>query len=242
MEQAITIPTFDKHLIYGTLNSHQKSKSIIIFVHGLTGHQNEHLFYNAARFFPARGYNTLRFDLYGWQKKARKFRDTTIKIHGKDITTVINYCKDQGYEKIFVVGHSLGGPSVLLANLSQTVAIVLWDPSFNLRKRAPSVYQYDTHLETYIIHWNIEIILGKKMYQEWKSFPDGSSLIEKITLPVKIIAAGKGRLVEGAKKYFAHTTSQKSLMIIPDAGHTFDEEGAAEKLFQETLMWVKKFS
>ena len=47
MEKEIKIKTPDKHIIYGTLNTSKKNSNILlIFVHGLTGHRDEHIFYN----------------------------------------------------------------------------------------------------------------------------------------------------------------------------------------------------
>ncbi len=248
MEQAIKIKTVDHKLIYGTLNYHPpKPSALIIFIHGLTGNQNEHLFFNAAKFFPAKGIATFRFNLYDWRKTQRKFRDCTIATHGKDVTSVVRYFRKKfkkKFEKIFLVGHSLGGLSILLSDTSLVDGIVLWDPAHpqRLRKRDPLVYRYEKKLDAYIIHWNVDTIMGTKMYREWQHFPDGGKLISKVKKPIKIIVAGKGILVKTGKEYFKHANQPKAFSSIAKATHCFDEEGTEEELFKETLKWVKKFS
>jgi predicted alpha/beta-fold hydrolase len=50
MEKEIRIKTPDRHVIYGTLRiPKKKTGTLLVFVHGLTGHRNEHIFYNGAR-------------------------------------------------------------------------------------------------------------------------------------------------------------------------------------------------
>ncbi len=109
MEKQIHIETSDDHIIYGTLNFALKdSDKLIIFVHGLSGHQNEHIFYNAARFFPQNGFSTFRFDLYSGESKGRILSKTSIKDHVQDLDTIIQHFKSQ-FKHIVLVGHSLGG-------------------------------------------------------------------------------------------------------------------------------------
>ena len=63
MEKEIKIKTNDKHFIYGVLNTpNKKTEKLIIFVHGLSGHKNEHIFYNAKNFFVKKGYAVFKFD------------------------------------------------------------------------------------------------------------------------------------------------------------------------------------
>lgn len=60
MEKRIKLQTADNHIIYGTLNSVKSENSrLVIFVHGLTGNQNEHHYFNAVPFFTKNGFDTL---------------------------------------------------------------------------------------------------------------------------------------------------------------------------------------
>ncbi len=117
--------------IYGVLNlPDSDSDSVIIMVHGLTGHMNEHQFFNAAKFFNQKGFTVYRFNLYDWRKKSRKFREFTLEQAGKDLDFVVNKLKNKGFNKIGVIGHSYGGPTILVSNIKNYDVMAFWDPSF----------------------------------------------------------------------------------------------------------------
>jgi len=59
-------------------------------------------------------------------------------------------------------------------------------------------------------------------------------------MPIKVIVAGAGIMVEEGKKLFQNANEPKDFAIIPNASHTFDEDGIEEKLFVETLNWFNK--
>lgn len=241
MEQKIKINVEDGYRICGTLNYNKViKKKLIIFVHGLTGHQNEHQFYNAVKFFNRKGYSTFRFDLYSMDNNSRSLTNSTMAKHISDLNLVISHFKNR-YEQIFLVGHSLGGMIILQSNISPIVSLVLWDPS--LKKGLMELVNKDCHfnekIRKYIVSWGVEYLLDEKMINEWKNIND-DSVIENISKPVKIICAEKGSVKRLWQKYFLKIKAEKEFFIIKNAGHCFDEEGSEEKLFKGTLDWFKK--
>lgn len=245
MEKSIKIKTKDNHIIYGTLNTlKKKSDKLIIFVHGLTGYKNEHIYYNAPKFFNPRGFATFRLDLYSEEKKARKLSECTVSLHAKDLNQIISYFKNR-YGKLFLVGHSLGGITVLSSDIHQVSAVVLWDSSVNLKNGLEGILDYTKYnkcLDAYIVSWGCEYIIGKKMHKEWLNFPKPKELMARINKPIKIIVAGKGILVKGGKEYFKYANKPKAFAVVKGSHHNFDEQGAEEKLFRETWEWVRRYS
>jgi pimeloyl-ACP methyl ester carboxylesterase len=71
MQKELQFITVDNYTIYGTLDS-ASSDTLIIFIHGLTGNQYEHHYFNAVPFFNNHDYDTFRFDLYSKRKNARQ--------------------------------------------------------------------------------------------------------------------------------------------------------------------------
>lgn len=243
MEKELKIKTPDGKFLYGTLGvSKQKANKLIVFVHGFTGHQNEHIFFNGSKYFTERGFDTFRFNLYGGgQKGSRHFRDVKISLHGEDITTVTKYFRKK-YKKIFVVGHSYGGTSLLFADQSIIDGFIFWDASYiNLKKSDTEDLGYNKDLNVYIYDFGLECMVGKDFIDELRNFPDCGKLIEKINKPVLFIISGRKGNAEAGKKYFAKANKPKKLVNIKHADHCFDNWKDEGKLLTETYSWLKQF-
>lgn len=240
MEKEIKIKTSDNKFIHGMFVSsiRKKSDALIIFVHGFTGHQNEHIFFNGARFFAGKGFDTFRFNLYaGESKNIRHFQDTKISLHGKDITTTVKHFRKK-YKNIYVVGHSYGGTSLLFADQLIIDGFIFWDASYIDSKDSTKNMKFNKNINAYTLDWGITIIVGNKFVEELKYFPDCGKLIKNIHKPVLFIGAGKGNLT-ASKKYYNKANSPKKLINIKNADHNFDKLQDEEFLFKETYGWLR---
>jgi len=220
---------------YGSLD-----QPVVVFVHGLTGHMDEHLFYNGARYFHEHGISSLRFNLYDYEKDARKLTNCTLKDHSYDLNVIIDYLLQKKIKKIFAIGHSYGGPTILLANHNQLDGMVLWDPSYGDIFDESDDAKYVKEINSYRIRWGTDVLIGAKMRDEAKKLA-WDSLTKTITTPLKVISAGQGVLMKEGKKYVELAQGPKDYVIIRKAGHNFNEEGTAEELFDESIKWLKKF-
>lgn len=240
MEQELKIRTRDKKSIYGTLRG-SLQKPIVIFVHGLTGDRNEHQFFNGARYLERHGFSSFRFNLYGWQSDARKLHYCTLRTHAEDLDRVIDYFRKRGVRKLFVVGHSYGGKTILASVAKNYDAVVLWEPSH----RTASLFRTSPYLRTFDGYLELEetaygFLVGAQMVKGEKR-SKVEEKIREVRVPVKIIAAGRGVLVRGARWYYRMANRPKALVIVPNASHCFDEEGTEERLLRETVGWFKRF-
>ena len=239
MEKEIKIKTKDKKLIYGTfLEGRKSSTRLVIFCHGFTGNSNEHILFNGASFFSEKGYDTFRFDLYGGHKNARHFETTSLALHGRDITTVVSHFKKQ-YKKIYLVGHSFGGPSIVLADTKLVDAIVLWDPSFILFKEEKKDLPRDKELDFHVTNWGMRIIIGDRFIEQLFSMTDYGTSVASVVRPTKVIVAGTGN--KNARQYMDHLKAPKSFIRVPNADHCFNNHKAEKRLFEETYEWIKKW-
>lgn len=241
MEKEIKIKTTDKKIIYGTLKEVKNSDKLIILVHGLTDYQNNHLFFNGRKFFSDKNFSVFTFDLYSWEKDARKFKNCTLKNHSQDLNDVLGYFKEK-FSKIYLIGHSLGCPTILLSNVSVVKAIIFWEPAYDFEKFMKTISKFDDKLGVHLLDGAYETLVRDEMYKSLTTeFPDCFNLVKRLNKPLKIIAAGKGLLLEGAEKYFKAGTEPKELKIIKGATHGFDEEGKEKELFDETLSWLVRY-
>ena len=238
MEEEIKIPLKNKKYIYGILRGFL-DKPLVIFVHGFPGYKNEHQFFNAARFFEKNGFSAFRFDLYSWKKDARKLEECTLSLHGQDLDVVVEYFRNKGVKKIFVVGHRFGGVTVLLSRKKDFDAAVLWDSSGDRDVKLKA--KYIKELDKYYFEGDSAygFTISREMYEENNNKLTPSELIKEMRVPIKVIVAGSGIMVDEGKKLFQNASDPKLLSIIPNATHCFDEDGVEEKLFRETYNWFK---
>jgi pimeloyl-ACP methyl ester carboxylesterase len=240
MEKELKIKTSDGKYIYGRLRG-ALEKPLVIFVHGLTGHMDEHIFYNGARLFEKKGFAVLQWNQYDWRPGARKLEEVTLEAQAADLDFLVAHFRKKGARKIFVVGHSYGGATIVLSQAQAFDAVVLWDAT-NEPKSLFDEIEFLAKAKLYVISWGAKNILGKAMVEEAKQMPDLYGPMAQFRKPVKIIVAGKGGLIPGGRKFFQAASVAKEFAIIKGATHTFDEGDTEQELFAETLKWLKKFT
>lgn len=217
-------------------------RPVIVFVHGLTGHMDEHIYYDGVRFFERHGFSSFRFNLYDWRKSARRLLRCTLQTHERDLDRVIAYLRAHGADRVFVIGHSYGGPTILLSKKKRYDGVVLWDPSIGVHRFFRKA-RYVRTLRAYVERWGVDVLLGRPFIREATALTNARLLvaIRSIHVPVKIVVAGRGILVRGCRKYYVAANSPKALAIIRGADHNFNYEGNQEALFRETLVWLKRW-
>jgi pimeloyl-ACP methyl ester carboxylesterase len=127
MEKQIFLPTSNNKTILGKLRGPLRSP-LVIFVHGLSSHLDHHIFFNGSRYFEKRGLSSFRFNLYGNSNHARKMIDCTLETCIYDLNRVVEHFRRRRIKQIFLVGHSLGGLTILLSKNLGYDSLVLWDP------------------------------------------------------------------------------------------------------------------
>lgn len=248
MQKEVCINITNKKTIFGTLDTpKEKSKGLIIFVHGLTDNFESHMLPNSAKYFTKKWYTTYRFNLYGEKKQERKLKETSLKNHIEDLNRVIKHFEETTH-KIFLVGHSFGWLTILYANIKNIAWIILRDASIGGKELLDDV-TYDTKAGSYSIDRGdgYKYIIGQKMYKDFLVDPKQHLMqISKIYVPIKIICAEKWLQKAGKKyykaAYYKTANNPKELCVITWASHCFDEQGKEEKLFAETYDWIKRFS
>jgi pimeloyl-ACP methyl ester carboxylesterase len=235
MEKELKIPIPETDLTIYAKQYGELDNPVVVFVHGLTGHMDEHQFYNGARYFYEHDISSVRFNLYDDPDDARKLVDCTLKTHAHDLNAVIDYLRTRGAKNIIAVGHSYGGPTILLADHGKLDGVVFWDASYDYRfddtePLSGTSWRY--------LDWSVWSIIGEEMYQEAQTMQQ-DQLLANLKTPIKVITAEKS-YYEDRKKNYELASGSKEYHMIKGAGHTFAEEGAADELFRESVQWIKK--
>ncbi|MEO0391614.1 MAG: alpha/beta fold hydrolase [Pseudomonadota bacterium] len=217
----------------------------IIQVHGLTGSMDEHLHQVAAGYFAGHGYDVLRFNL---QSQDFPLRQATIKTHGEDVQAVIA-AQAARYDKLFVIGHSYGGPTVMTALPREAAAICLWDPSFDL----PMIWQKMTVIEQEGLAWlnfgGVEVAVGQAMVAEGRSRDYSAenclALSRDLNRPIKVISASQGDEYEVFQKsglsWHSAGHPANCRVLIPGSDHCFTTPEALASLLVETHEWFAQY-
>ncbi len=236
MEQYYTLSTPDSFEIKWILNTKEKSQKLLVFVHGFTGSMNEAHYYAAKEFFITRWYDVFRFNLYTDGEKTRKLRDCSVAIHTQDIQTVIEYF--QGYQEIYLVGHSLGAPCIAwVSDFPKNVKkIVFWDGAFQMIENANKWILEGEYYTIQSSGKHLEV--SKEMYREFmqNNFLDilKDNLFQKKDMFV--IYADGARHIENKKIIDKIWISSD---IIVWANHGFTQEGKYQELFEKTLEFIE---
>lgn len=237
MEKPIHFKTADNKIIYCKLNYKKlPAGKLIVFVHGLTGDMHEHIFFNAVKFFAARGFSTLRFNFYSSEQNARKLEECTLATHVEDLDLIVDKTFHE-YDKVYVVGHSLAGPVILQSKLLNVIdKVVLWDPTLSF-DWVVKKYRFNKELGVYFKRSSWYKPLGQEMFNELQNL-DILKLYKNTQVPTKVIIAGEN-MYSSVKPLLKAVVNNNVLVTeLQGASHNFDEEGTEEALFHATLDWI----
>lgn len=243
MEKNWILEARDGTNIYGVLNSSDKNtKKAIFLVHGLNRDMHEYAFKRAADYF-SENYDVYRFNLYDGREKGRALIDCTLQTHADDLDDVLNHYAG-GYESVFLIGHSYGGPTVILANPRNITAVSLWDPSFDLKGvQSDFSKTYIEKEDCYSVNWGTSYLIGKEMYYCANKLDKDAciKLAQEFQHPVQVIHAGNGYYVNKDVSYHSYGNSQNIREVVSGTVHFFYEGNSCDELLQKTRNWFSKF-
>ena len=214
-------------------------KWLIVFVHWLTGSQNEEMFVQWEKFFNENWYSTLRFNLYWDWLQERKLIEVCLQDNISDVNAVLRYCGRLWYKAIFLVWHSYGWIVNLYVDHSNLSWLLMWDSSIWWKWLLKDVHE-DLKWWYYIDRWDwFKHYVSEKFYEDFQ-IPSEKFLekMSEITIPVKIIWA-ENWLADAAKRYFECANDPKELNIILKAYHRF-LGWWMDELLRESLKWINK--
>ena len=234
----------------------------IIVCHGMNkyGFHAIELYRRFAEASSKNGFVTLLFDFRGCGKSTGKFGYGIDE--QKDLKCALNYLasrREVNIEKIFIVGHSLGGTIALYTakNEERVKGLVLWSApanhAYNVRKfiinNSGRLGYYLFLLVSYIdslidvsklFDMRVYGILLRPSYVRKKLMKlDECRVVSKLKIPILIVAGDKDRIVgiEETRQVFSAANNPKKFIIINGANHIF--EGKENEVISETLNWLK---
>ena len=242
-EKRWTLPTSDGHLIYGctTMAQSEPSPVGIILVHGLGGNMNSYHHKTTANYFAKSGYDVIRFNLYDGEPQARRMEKCTLRIHANDLNAVID-SMGASYGTLFLIGHSFGGVTVMIAQNPKIAAVSLWDPSFDL----PATWRSNPELkrigDLHVLDWGTTIIMGEDMIKEAQTdYNREQCLLISRTYgkPIQVIHAADR--VNETVSWHSTGNEMNERHVVAGADHCFYNGNTLNSVHRLTEEWFARF-
>jgi len=240
-EHKLTLPTADGKTIYG-VRTGDTTKPAVVVVHGLTGHMYEHQFKRAAELWQT-DFCVYRFALYGGEEDARNLIDCTLQTHADDFAVVVADVATR-HRKVFAVGHSYGGPTIMLANPSGLTAVSLWDPSYDLTWAEEAFLQpFPSLPNVYAMQWGVTSLIGQAMREHALQLDTLAcrALAEAASFPIQVIMAGDGEYIQQGESYDSHCPYPHRRDVVAGTMHCFYEHDTATEVAHLTANWFNQW-
>lgn len=218
------------------------SDSILVMAHSFMSDKDEWGFFTriAKRVHEA-GFGVLRFDFAGCGESDDCV--LTIQQHLSDLLSAIDFVKQEGYQNIFLYGHSLGG-YVCLRAYTQAKKVVVsapvtqnWSLKFSgnqLREFAQEGFVSKFRDKGVRKHLRI----GEKILTESQQI--NQEFLADINVPVLIIHGQEDRDIplEDSLSAITYLSADSDLHIINGADHDFAE--CWDKVSEQIISWIQQ--
>lgn len=243
-EEKWTVSTSDGFKIYGVKSFRKpKATSAIFMVHGLTSTMHDYAFKRAADFFSTK-HDVYRFNLYDGEKGARMMRNCTLRTHADDLDTVLKKFGKK-YKHIFLIGHSYGGPTIMLSKMKGVTAVSLWDPPFDLKTlRTKHAEIFETLGNYYVINWGTSCLMSIEMFNQDLRLDEKAciELSKKCPCPLQVINAADSFYVKQPLSWHSYCKHKHKREYIKGTAHCFHEGNTCDELLKKTDKWFRRFA
>lgn len=235
IQKDITFKMKDGGEIWSNFYGNKNEKCIVI-VHGLFGNSSEHQFYNGAKYFSKNNYDVYALNMYTIGK--RQIDKNSITQQKKDLEEIYEKLKRK-YKKVFLIGHSIGGPIIYLSKIvkveSKVKACALWEPTIN-PVGVEKDFKFKKGLNSY---YSYGFLVSNKMVSDLQKLT--SEKISKIQKPFLLVLNTKGGLFKNWKKAYNFIKVDYKTLYLKDSAHNFSKNNQDEILYKETLKYFNKF-
>lgn len=238
-ESAMSLALADGKRVHGLLRNDDSRSPVVLLLHGLTGHMNEHLHFIGARELQRLGYTTFRFNFYGAAGGSRRLVDCTVSTHASDLAEVIrHFRRDAPGRPVVVVGHSLGGLTALLCD-EPFDGLVLWDATHG--SSIAVLDDVELVRELGLLRWRqrVDHLLNPSMLDEIKVV-DYDGLMAQVKAPALIVAAAEGDRPDVGRRYLEASSGDCELQVIDGSDHVFSAGESLDRLLAVTGEWLQR--
>ncbi|MDO8554055.1 MAG: alpha/beta hydrolase [Candidatus Micrarchaeota archaeon] len=232
--------------VCGILKKYSGNVAVII-CHGLTSSKDSKTGTALRNTLIDDGITTLSIDLYGHGESEGTMEQLTVSKSVESVVGAYEYLKQNGYDKISLVGSSFSGSvCIVAATLLDLSAMVLKCPVFDyaellryrLKEHGVETWKKDGKIEVY------QTILGYGIYEDATNL-NIKELARKVTCPTLFIHGAGDKMVPPSHSEEAYKmihSKEKKLYIIRGADHFFIHEKHFNEVIKEAHDWLVKFA
>jgi len=223
-------------------------KAWVLFAHCFTCSKDIITARHIANALSKKGYAVVRFDFTGLGASDGEFAQTNFSSNIRDVLTVANYLRTYYSAPSILIGHSLGGATMLAAatEIQECQAVVTINSPAEPQQLMPVFQPYlkqienDSQAEVPIA--GINFIITQQLVDDLLQH----NLHEKIAhlnRPLLILHAPKDQVVniDEARKIFVAATYPKSFIALDRADHMLKGKGDADYAVGIIDAWVKRY-
>lgn len=207
-----------------TFHSGGRVDTLVVIGHGVTGNKDRPHLVALAEGLAERGWPCLRFSYSGNGASSGRFEDSCITKGIGDLQALLERVPDD--VRITYAGHSMGG------------AVGVLTAARDLRIRALVSLAGMTHTAAFLAREFSDVVPGEGFMWEDENCPlsrvfvddltaihDTLAAAKSLTQPCLFIHGGADEVVpvQDSREVFEAVTGEKELVVIPGAGHSFDE-------------------
>lgn len=226
----------------------RKGNHCVVLCHGMLSSKEGTKQIALARTLQENNMACVRFDFSGCGDSDGKIEDTTVSKRIDDLEAVVEKVTTMGYSSISLVGSSLGAAVAILAaggNLVSTLTSLVVFASVsrpgNILRKVP---------EDVVRGWMESGFFdmdGTKI--RWSFIEDAQrhdiiGAAQNIKCPALLIHGSKDELIPAAssREIVDVIDSDKKLVILDNADHSFSEGRHLRQLIDLTVSWIKKWA
>jgi uncharacterized protein len=256
-EEKLDFKLKDGNIVGLLTTPNAKTDKIILLVHGFTGNMNgpADLYKRLAYKLTESGFAVYRFNFRFTSDGFEDYYKMTITGEVDDLKFLVNEFSKK-YNKIGVVGESLGGSVSVLGYSDEINCLVLFYPAIFYKENIANRWSSDEEIkemnENGVLPWvkssGQKLYVGKKFIEEAHNlevFPE----VSKIKCPIIFIHGNADTIVSftESERAFKVANNPKEMNIIDGAEHGFKDsdyitsEELQDKAIKITLDWFDKW-
>lgn len=221
-------------------------KTMVIMLHDFPGDKdgNYGLYAHLEPVISSKGHHTLRFDFMGCGQSDGPAEAFTLKSAYDDLHVVMEWCRQEGYERFILVGEGLGAAVACFSSDHDTRAMILVSSQVDL-KRAAARFREDSEP---VEGENFLLFGGFKVGQGLLSQLDRQEVVpflESVSCPVLIMHGAHDRVAppENLDLFRRHLASRRiEITTFEDGDNSLQGENHRKFMFFHIMQFIEKYA